>query len=65
MRNFKKFNPVRIAKYVKIFFQGSLYVTGIGRLEFSQGMLIMPTDAGIDVRVCVSKVNKEIKAFAA
>jgi len=65
MKIFKKFNSVRIAKYVKIFFQGSLYVTGIGRLEFNQGMLLMPANAGNDVKHYVSQVNKDIKAFAA
>jgi len=65
MRNFKKFNSFRIAKYVKIFFQGSLYVTGMGQLEFSKGMLLMPTNANIDVRMRISAVNKEIKGFAA
>ena len=65
MRNFKKFNSFQIAKYVKIFFQGSLYVTGMGQLEFSQGMLLMPSNANIDMRMRISEVNKEIKAFAA
>ena len=64
MRSFKQFNSLRIARYVKSFFHGTLYVTGLGLLEFQQGLLIMPSNAGNNVKMRVSEVNREIKRFA-
>lgn len=63
MRIFKKFNSYRIAKYVRGFFRGTLYVSGLGLLEFQQGMLLIPNNAGNMVRMRVSEVNREIKRF--
>jgi hypothetical protein len=64
MRSFKQFNSLRIARYVKSFFHGTLYVTGLGLLEFQQGLLIMPSNAANNVKICISEVNREIKGFA-
>jgi hypothetical protein len=63
MRIFKKFNSFRIAKYVRGFFRGTLYVSGLGFLEFQQGLLLIPSDAGNMVKMRVSEVNREIKRF--
>ena len=36
MRIFKKYLPVMIAKYVKTFFKGRIYIQGRGGYEFDQ-----------------------------
>ncbi len=63
MRTFRQFNSYRIAKHVKGFFEGNLYISGLGSFEFHNGQLLMPEDAGYEVRMSVSEVNREIKLF--
>ncbi len=64
MRIFRQFNSYRIAKHVKSFFKGRLYISGLGLFEFQMGQLLMPEGAGHKVRMSVAEVNREIKRFA-
>ena len=45
MRIFKKYFPALIAKYVRTFFRGRLYIHGRGGYEFENGKVVMPVEA--------------------
>jgi len=42
MRVFKQYLPLMVAKHVKTFYQGHIYIQGSGQLEFSDGRVLMP-----------------------
>lgn len=44
MKIFKKYSPKHIARYVKAFFKGRIYIQGRGAYEFNHGKLIMLKD---------------------
>lgn len=60
MRIFKKYFPALIAKYVRTFFRGRLYIHGRGGFEFEHGKVIMPPQADILHRETVIELNSKI-----
>ncbi len=60
MRIFKKYLPVMIAKYVKTFFKGRIYIQGRGGYEFDKGQLVMPITADRVHKNTVTEVNTTI-----
>ncbi|MDO2948477.1 DUF1107 domain-containing protein [Aeromonas simiae] len=60
MRVFKKYLPLMIAKHVKTFFKGRIYVHGKGRFDFEGGHLIMPRQPDEPHRSTVQEVNELI-----
>ncbi|HDC4325150.1 TPA: DUF1107 domain-containing protein, partial [Aeromonas hydrophila] len=56
MRVFKKYLPLMVAKHVKTFFKGRIYIHGRGRFDFQSGLLMMPTSADIPHRQTVVEV---------
>jgi hypothetical protein len=64
MRIFKKYLPVMIAKYVKTFFKGRIYIQGRGGYEFDQGHLVMPETADHMHKNTVSEVNSTISQLS-
>ncbi len=40
MRIFQRYNPMKVAKYVKILFRGRLYIKDVGAFEFDQGKIL-------------------------
>jgi hypothetical protein len=38
MRVFKKYLPLMVAKHVKTFFKGRIYIHGRGRFDFQSGL---------------------------
>jgi len=60
MRVFKKYLPLMVAKHVKTFFKGRIYIHGRGRFDFQSGLLMMPTSADIPHRQTVVEVNELI-----
>ncbi|RJG48688.1 DUF1107 family protein [Motilimonas pumila] len=63
MRTFKDYNAVKIAKYVKSYFTGQLFIQGEGRFEFAQGKVIFSATAPHHYKRVASQVNREIKAL--
>ena len=55
MRVFKKYLPLMVAKHVKTFFKGRIYIHGRGRFDFHSGLLVMPTPAAAPQQVIISK----------
>ncbi|MCE2573221.1 DUF1107 family protein [Motilimonas eburnea] len=63
MKEFKVYNPVKVAKYVKSYFTGQLFIQGIGRFEFCQGKMAFSEHAPLHYKRVASEVNKQIKAM--
>jgi Protein of unknown function (DUF1107) len=51
----------QIVKYIKIFFEGSLEVDGLGKFYFEQGRLCKPENANKEQTGFVKEVNSLIK----
>ncbi|SMY37953.1 DUF1107 domain-containing protein [Photobacterium andalusiense] len=64
LRIFQVYRPVQIAKYVKNFFKGRLFIIGIGGFEFEYGRLVPPKSADIKLLNVLSEVNKEIQILS-
>ncbi|ACQ93781.1 protein of unknown function DUF1107 [Tolumonas auensis DSM 9187] len=60
MRIFKKYFPALIAKYVRTFFRGRLYIHGRGGYEFENGKVVMPPEADQVHRATVQELNHKI-----
>lgn len=61
MKIFQRYNPLQVAKYVKILFRGRLYIKDVGAFEFDKGKILIPKVKDklhlsvITVRLCVCK----------
>ncbi|MEC6899702.1 DUF1107 domain-containing protein [Photobacterium piscicola] len=64
LRIFQVYRPIQIAKHVKNFFRGRLFIIGIGGFEFENGRLIPPPSADLKVLSVISEVNREIKILS-
>ncbi len=60
MRIFNKYQPLLIAKYVKTFFSGRLYIHGRGAFSYAKGILVMPENADDRHRRTVQEINQLI-----
>ncbi|ACZ78195.1 MULTISPECIES: DUF1107 domain-containing protein [Dickeya] len=60
MRIFERYNPLKVAKYVKILFRGRLYINGIGAFEFDQGRILLPKTQDKQHLVVMSEVNRQV-----
>ncbi|GAA3705582.1 DUF1107 domain-containing protein [Oceanisphaera sediminis] len=60
MRIFNKYQPLLIAKYVKTFFSGRLYIHGRGAFNYARGILVMPEHADERHRITVQEINQLI-----
>lgn len=43
MKIFQRYNPLQVAKYVKILFRGRLYIKDVGAFEFDKGKILVMT----------------------
>ena len=64
MRIFKKYLPFMIAKYVKTFFKGRIYIQGRGGYEFDKGHLVMPATPDHVHKNTVTEVNSTISQLS-
>ena len=62
MKIFQRYNPLQVAKYVKILFRGRLYIKDVGAFEFDKGKILIPKvkdklhlSVMSEVRLCVCK----------
>lgn len=61
MKKFTTTSVKQIVKYIKIFFEGSLEVAGLGTFNFEQGRLCYPKDASQEQLGFVNNVNQLLK----
>lgn len=64
LRIFRHYRPNQIARYVKSFFKGRIYIQGIGAYEFDGGRLLPPSRKDKRSLMVMAEVNKEIKSLA-
>ena len=65
MRTFQKYQPLLVAKHVKGFFSGRLYIQGRGAFCYNQGILLMPDNAQPQHQETVQEVNQLISRMQA
>jgi len=65
LKIFKQYRPNQIARYVKSYFRGRLFIVGIGAFEFDCGRLLPPASRDKKALSVLSEVNKEIQVLAA
>ncbi|WP_432453476.1 MULTISPECIES: DUF1107 family protein [unclassified Agarivorans] len=64
MKIFSRYSPVKIARYVKAFFKGRLYIRGRGAYQFQNGKLAtLPNYKTGKHRQTVAEVNQQIDDF--
>lgn len=66
LRSFKKYQPRQIAKFVKGFFNGRIFIVGLGRLRVVNGKVVayqfQKTEKNI--LIVVSEINKIINELS-
>ncbi|QBF83478.1 DUF1107 domain-containing protein [Shewanella maritima] len=62
MRMFPVYSPKLIAKHVRIFLTGVIWVKDLGQLEFSNGRFLMPKRSLPQVRKAISELNSLLES---
>ncbi|WEM42045.1 DUF1107 domain-containing protein [Photobacterium sp. DA100] len=65
LRVFKQYRPNQVARYVKSYFRGRLFITGVGAFEFDCGRLLPPKKQDTKALNVLSEVNREIQLLSA
>lgn len=60
MKIFQRYNPLQIAKYVKILFRGRLYIKDVGAFEFDKGKILLPRIKDKQHYSVMSEVNRQV-----
>nr|WP_113864886.1 DUF1107 domain-containing protein [Brenneria salicis]NMN90691.1 uncharacterized protein DUF1107 [Brenneria salicis ATCC 15712 = DSM 30166]RBP66813.1 uncharacterized protein DUF1107 [Brenneria salicis ATCC 15712 = DSM 30166]RLM32201.1 hypothetical protein BHG07_02165 [Brenneria salicis ATCC 15712 = DSM 30166] len=60
MKIFERYNPMRVAKYVKTLFRGRLYIKGVGAFEFDYGKILLPQKQDKQHLLVMSEVNRQV-----
>ncbi|PWC13915.1 MULTISPECIES: DUF1107 domain-containing protein [Brenneria] len=60
MRIFERYNPMKVAKYVKTLFRGRLYIKGVGAFEFDYGKILLPKTQDKRHLLVMSEVNRQV-----
>ncbi|OSM98530.1 MULTISPECIES: DUF1107 domain-containing protein [Lonsdalea] len=60
MRIFERYNPFKVAKYVKTLFRGRLYIKGVGAFEFDYGKILLPKKKDKLHLEVMSEVNRQV-----
>lgn len=62
LRSFKKYQPRQIAKFVKAFFNGRIFIVGLGRLRVIEGKVAAYQHQKYEksILIVVSEINKII-----
>jgi len=66
LRSFKKYQPRQIAKFVKGFFNGRIFIVGLGRFRVIEGKLVPYKHANREhkVMIAVSEINKVVSELS-
>jgi len=62
LRSFKKYQPRQIAKFVKAFFNGRIFIAGLGRFRVIEGKVVAykHLKAEQKIQMVVSEINQII-----
>ena len=62
LRIFKKYQPRQIAKFVKGFFNGRIFIVGLGRFRVIEGKLVAYKQHNAEQKIlmAVSEINKVV-----
>jgi hypothetical protein len=60
MKIFQRYNPLQVAKYVKILFRGRLYIKDVGAFEFDKGKILLPKVKDKQHFSVMSEVNRQV-----
>ncbi|KAA8997721.1 DUF1107 domain-containing protein [Affinibrenneria salicis] len=60
MRIFERYNPIKVATYVKTLFRGRIYIKGIGAFEFDYGKILLPKIRDKKHFLVMSEVNRQV-----
>jgi len=60
MKIFQRYNPMKVAKYVKTLFRGRLYIKDVGAFEFDQGKILLPKVRDKRHFSVMSEVNRQV-----
>ncbi|MEL0630375.1 DUF1107 family protein [Psychromonas aquatilis] len=60
LRVFKKYQPRQIAKFAKGFFNGRIFIAGLGRFRIVEGKIVAYKNVSSEqkIRIAVSEMNK-------
>lgn len=66
LRSFKKYQPRQIAKFVKGFFNGRIFIVGLGRLRVIEGKVVAYQHQKTEksIMIVVSEINKIISEMS-
>lgn len=66
LRIFKKYQPRQIAKFVKAFFNGRIYIVGLGRFRIIKGRVVAYQHQKTEknILIAASEINKIINELA-
>lgn len=66
LRSFKKYQPRQIAKFVKGFFNGRIFIVGLGRLRVINGKVVAYQHQQCEksIMIAVSEINKTINELS-
>lgn len=65
MKIFNRYNPSKIALYVKTLFSGRLYIKDFGAFEFNHGKILPPKVGDKRHYSVMSEVNKQVLVLQA
>lgn len=65
MKIFQRYNPLQVAKYVKILFRGRLYIKDVGAFEFDKGKILIPKIKDKLHLSVMSEVNRQLTLMQA
>ena len=65
MKIFQRYNPLQVAKYVKILFRGRLYIKDVGAFEFDKGKILIPKVKDKLHLSVMSEVNRQVSRLQA
>ncbi|HGM5492692.1 TPA: DUF1107 domain-containing protein [Serratia fonticola] len=60
MRIFQRYNPLKVATYVKTLFRGRLYIKDVGAFEFDKGKILLPKIRDKRHFNVMSEVNRQV-----
>ena len=66
LRSFKKYQPRQIAKFVKGFFNGRIFIAGLGRLRVIEGKVVAYQHQQTEksIMIVVSEINQIISEMS-
>jgi D-arabinose 5-phosphate isomerase GutQ len=66
LRSFKKYHPRQIAKFVKAFFNGRIFIVGLGRLRMVEGKVVAYKYQQTEQKILkvVSEINQLVAALS-